>query len=101
MTGSRRRDFLRGVGLAGVAGMPSLTGCLDLSVGGFMGEDSLSWVPAPETLSAIERFDVTARLTFDQAHVFEAALANVEAVRVRRRPLLTCVNTTPFPILRV
>lgn len=59
MTESRRRDFLSGVGLAGVVGMPSLTGCLDLSLGGFLGADSLSWVPAPETLSAIERFDVT------------------------------------------
>lgn len=34
----------------------------------------------------VERFEVVMRLTFDQAHAFEAALARLEGVRVRQIP---------------
>jgi len=34
----------------------------------------------------VERFELTARLTFDQAHVFEAALSRLQASRVRTIP---------------
>jgi len=34
----------------------------------------------------VDRFDLTVRLTFEQAHVFEAALSRLEGVRVRNIP---------------
>jgi hypothetical protein len=34
----------------------------------------------------VEQFELTTRLEFDQAHVFEAAMANLEGVRIRSIP---------------
>ncbi|WP_181685667.1 hypothetical protein [Halorhabdus salina] len=58
MCGWRRRDVLRGVGLASVAGTPLLGGCLDGGLSGVMGSNSLSWVPSPDALGTIEQFNL-------------------------------------------